>query len=185
VAESAVAVDPALRWQFELVWSLLELHLTDLTDADCTWQPAQPCWTVRPDPAGVWWADFAEQEPDPIPATSVGWVLWHIGWWWSSALDGLAGVAAKPATEVPWVGSAAASVAQLRELRTSWLSRVDRLTAAELAEPAGFPWNGRADRTVAHLVAWVNGELMKNAAELGQLRLLHHLVIRELSTGGD
>src|SRR5205823_5335738 len=32
------------------------------------------------------------------------------------------------------------------------------------------------ERTVAHMVAWVNAELMKNAAEIGQLRLLHAAV---------
>nr|WP_308213084.1 hypothetical protein [Nocardia amikacinitolerans] len=30
----------------------------------------------------------------------------------------------------------------------------------------------RAGLTVTHLAAWVNAELMKNAAEIGQLRLL-------------
>ncbi len=173
-----------LRWQFDLVWSLLEYHLAGLTDEDCRWQPAQPCWTVRPDPAGVWRADFADPEPDPVPATSIGWLLWHIGWWWRSALDGLAGIAPQPATDVPWPGSAAASTAQLRELREAWLSILDG-AAVRWAAPAGFPWGGRVDRTNAHLLAWVNAELMKNAAEIGELRNLRRMTLTELSTGDD
>jgi hypothetical protein len=38
---------------------------------------------------------------------------------------------------------------------------------------APFPWHDRPDRTIGHMVFWVNGELMKNAAELGQLKMAH------------
>jgi hypothetical protein len=61
----------------------------------------------------------------------------------------------------------------LRDLRREWLSVLDRLTDTDLDTTAPFPWPPDTDRTVAHTVAWVNAELMKNAAELGQLRLLH------------
>ncbi|WP_422741292.1 hypothetical protein ACN27B_20490 [Micromonospora sp. WMMD754] len=49
---------------------------------------------------------------------------------------------------------------------------LDGLTEVDLARPSAYPWPGDAGLTVAHLVAWVNVELMKNAAEIGQLRLL-------------
>lgn len=49
---------------------------------------------------------------------------------------------------------------------------LDRLTDADLDATAPFPWQGDPGYTVAHMVGWVNAELMKNAAGFGQLRLL-------------
>lgn len=49
---------------------------------------------------------------------------------------------------------------------------LDTLTEDDLAKVAPFRWQSRPDRTVADAVAWVNAELMKNAAEIGQLRIL-------------
>ncbi|MFI7704153.1 hypothetical protein [Nonomuraea sp. NPDC049480] len=43
---------------------------------------------------------------------------------------------------------------------------------ADLDAAAPFPWPKDSEHTVAHMIAWVNSELMKNAAEIGQLRLL-------------
>lgn len=159
------------RWQFELTWSLFEVHLADLGDADFLWEAAPVSWTVREGADGVWRADFAETEPDPIPVPTIGWLTWHIGWWWSSTLSAVHGADIKPATEVPWPGSAATATAWLRSLRGEWLTYLDGLGPGELSEPAPFPWPDR-DHTVAQLLAWVNLELAKNVAEIGQLRLL-------------
>ncbi len=163
---------PLLRWQFELTWSLLDGHLAVLDDGDCVWEPAPACWSVRERADGSWYADWVTPEPDPAPAATIGWFTWHIGWWWTATLAGLAGDPAPVPTGLCWPGSAAATVAWLRGLRAEWVTVLDRLSGADLAATAGFPWPGRADRTVAHQVAWVNAELMKNAAEIGQLRLL-------------
>lgn len=60
----------------------------------------------------------------------------------------------------------------MRGLRRDWLAVLDRLTDADLDAIAPYPWQDNPERTVAHMVGWVNSELMKNAAEIGQLRLL-------------
>jgi hypothetical protein len=82
-----------LRWQFDLTWSLLELHLEQLTPEDFSWEPAARCWTVRPGVDGVWVPDWREPVPEPSPIPTIGWVTWHIGWHrvvaWAS--HGLAG----------------------------------------------------------------------------------------------
>lgn len=49
---------------------------------------------------------------------------------------------------------------------------LDRLTDADLDAIAPFPWRNDPEHTVAHMAGWVNSELMKNVAEIGQLRLL-------------
>ncbi|ADD41845.1 DinB family protein [Stackebrandtia nassauensis] len=163
-------VIPVLRWQFDLTWALFEIHLEPLSDADCLWEPADRCWTVRKGDDGVWRADFSETEPEPAPATTAGWLTWHIGWWWSSALRAVAGEAPYAPGEVAWPGNAAATVDWLRSLKAEWTKYLDGLTEADLGAPAPFPWPD-GEHTVARLLAWLNAELMKNVAEIGHLRL--------------
>nr|WP_245839566.1 DinB family protein [Nocardia donostiensis] len=161
-----------LRWQFDLTWSLSQLHFDALTDDDARWEPATSVWTVHPHPDGTWRPDWADTEPDPIPVPTIGWLTWHIDWWWSSALEHAHGNPLPDRTEVFWPGDAASAVARLSALRTAWLGVLDELGDAELDAPSAYPWPAEAGLTVAHLAAWVNAELMKNAAEIGQLRML-------------
>ena len=59
---------PLARWQFELTWSLLELHLSTLTTEQYRWRPAGRCWELRPAGDGTAYPDWVEPEPDPPPA---------------------------------------------------------------------------------------------------------------------
>lgn len=163
-----------LRWQFDLTWSLFEYHLQRLEPADFRWEPAAYCWTVRPDAAGRWVPDWAEVEPDPVPVPTIAWLTWHIGWWWSVTLDQLRGRTPRDRTDVHWPGDGDPTVAWLRDLRTEWSAALARLDDADLDDVAPFPWRNDPDHTIAHMIAWVNAELMKNAAEIGQLRMLRH-----------
>ena len=65
------------------------------------------------------------------------------------------------------------AVGWLRDLRREWIEVLDRTTDTDLDAVAPFPWhNGESGRSVAHMLGWVNAELMKNAAEIGQLRMM-------------
>lgn len=161
-----------LRWQFDLTWSLFEFHLDRLREDDFLWQPADSCWTLHLDEHGVWEPDWADAEPDPIPVPTIGWISWHIGWWWSVTIDHLRVRTPRDRIEIAWPGPGRATMDWLRGLREEWLTILDQVTEADLAAPAAFPWQDDPDKSVAHTVAWVNGELMKNVAEIGQLRLL-------------
>lgn len=161
-----------LRWQFDLTWSLAELHLAELKSEDFLWEPAAVCWTVRQDESGRWIPDWEEYEPDPIPVPTIAWLTWHIGWWWSVTLDHAQGRTPRERVEVTWPGDGQATGDWLRGLRAEWLTVLDRLTDAELDAPAHLPWTKDSGFTVAQMTAWVNSELMKNVAEIGQLRLV-------------
>jgi len=167
-----------LRWQFDLTWSLLELHLEQLEQEDFLWEPATRCWTVRAGVDGVWVPDWEEPEPEPAPIPTIGWLTWHIGWWWTVTIDHADGRTPRDRGEIGWPGDGATTVAWLRGLRMDWLTVLQRLTDADLDITAPFPWQNKIDRTVGHMVGWLNSELMKNTAEIGQLRLL-----RAASTG--
>ncbi|SCL37187.1 DinB superfamily protein [Micromonospora pallida] len=160
------------RWQFDLTWSLFEYHLERLEPEDFGWEPATLCWTMRVGPDGGWVPDWADTEPEPVPVPTIGWLTWHLGWWWSVTLDHLEGLAPRERTDVHWPGPGEPTVTWLRDLRTRWLAVLDRLTDADLARPATFPWQDDPAHTVAHTLGWANAELMKNVAEIGQLRLL-------------
>jgi len=161
-----------LRWQFDLTWSLFEYHLERLEPGDFLWEPAPLCWTMRQASDGTWVPDWADTEPDPVPVPTIGWVSWHIGWWWSVTIDHARGREPRERTEIVWPGAGKAAIEWLRGLRDDWLAVLDGLTDAELDATAPFPWQDDPQYTVAHMIGWVNAELMKNATEIGQLRLL-------------
>lgn len=160
-----------LRSPFELTWALAEVHLDPLTDDDAHFAPAELIWTVHRGPDDHWRPDWADTEPDPIPVPTIAWLTWHIDWWWSSALAHVRGREPAPRDQVHWAGSAAAAVARLRELHATWTEWLGT-DEVDLETPSAYPWPAEAGLTVAHTAAWVNAELMKNVAEIGQLRLL-------------
>ncbi|WP_224388836.1 DinB family protein [Pseudonocardia sp. ICBG1293] len=161
-----------LRRQFHLTWALFEYHLDRLHDEDMLWEPARLCRTVRRSDDGTWLPDWADTEPDPVPVPTVAWVTWHIGWWWSVATDHLRGRPPRDRTDVVWPGDAASTVAWMRALHDGWTAVLDGLADDDLAAGATFPWGEGADMTVGDTLAWVNTELTKNVAEIGQLRLI-------------
>jgi hypothetical protein len=107
--------------------------------------------------------------PDPIPVPTIGWLTWHIEWWWSTAIDHLTGVPPRERTDVTWPGDGTAAVSRLRILAGQWRSL---LTTVDPAAPSDFPWGADTGHTVAHTTLWANVELTKNISEIGQLRLL-------------
>jgi hypothetical protein len=161
-----------LHRQFELTWSLFEYHLERLEPEDFLWEPAAHCWTMRSSADGSWVPDWADTEPDPVPVPTIAWVSWHIGWWWSVALDHARGRTPRDRADITWPGEGAPTIAWLRDLRTQWLTVLDGLTDTALDAPAAFPLPNDPRYTVAHMAAWVNTELTKNVSEIGQLRLL-------------
>ncbi|MCO1582700.1 DinB family protein [Crossiella sp. SN42] len=170
---TAARVDLLLK-QLDIAWSLFEHHLTGLDDTACLWQPAPDSWTVRPGADGRWHADWVEPEPDPAPTTTIGWVSWHIGFWWTTTHGHLFGTGAPARAEITWPGSAESTIAWLTGLKDNWRAALLPLTDAELdstERTRTLPWGG--EFTLADIAGWVTVELTKNVAEIGQLRILH------------
>ncbi|OCB44103.1 damage-inducible protein DinB [Mycobacterium vulneris] len=159
-----------VRRQFGLAWALADLHLSALSDEDHLWEPGPLVWTVHEDASGQWRPDFADIEPDPVPAPTIGWLTWHMIFWWSNALAHVDGRPPAPHSEIDWPGPAAA-VHRIRVLSARWSGLLDSLTDTDLLVPAAFPWGPDSGRSLADMVLWLNVELTKNAAEIGQLRL--------------
>lgn len=158
--------------QCDLTWALFDHHLTRLDPAAVRWEPGPVVGTVRPDGDGVWRPDWAGTEPDPVPVPTIAWLAWHVLWWWGTAADHLAGDPPRARENVIWPGDDAV-VDALRGLHDRWRSLLAAATDDDLDRAAPFPWPEGSGPTVAHMLAWVNAELMKNAAEIGQLCLQH------------
>jgi hypothetical protein len=156
-----------LRWQFRLTWQLAQYHLLQLTDEACLWEPAPGSWTVR-EAGGVWRPDWADAEPDPVPPVTIGWLTWHIIWWWSGLIAAVRDEPRVEREDVLWPSSAKAAVEQIEALSAAWSDVLGGLTDADLETPIPYPW--REPRPLRIALAWANSELMKNIAEIGTVR---------------
>ena len=158
--------------QFETAWKLAAYHLDGLSTAECLWRPAARGLHVEQAADGRWHGQMPVHEGYDIGPPSIGWLTWHIGFWWSMVLDHSFGEGVLSHRDVLWPGSAAATEGWICDLHDSWLRTLNRLTDAELASSARTKWPFR-ERRFGDVVAWVNVELTKNAAEIGYARFLY------------
>lgn len=158
--------------QFDIAWQLTSYHLTDLTTAECLWRPAARGLHLRQDSSGTWHGEWPDHEGYDLGPPSLGWITWHMLFWWSMTLDHCFSAGTLTREAVCWPGDADAVRGQLDRLRETWLARLDALHDGDLRDTARTRWPVQ-DRPFADVVAWVNIELTKNAAELGYGRFLH------------
>lgn len=160
-----------LRWQFDLTSRLAEVHVPTLTDAMCLWEPVPGAWTVRRAADGAWRPDFSAVEPEPPPVVTIGWLTWHLVWWWTGALASARGERVPTHEELAWPGSAQAVREGIATLAREWREALGSLTDADLERPVAWPWP--EPQPLRLLLAWVNTELAKNVAEIGVVRHLY------------
>ncbi|HHT26361.1 MAG TPA: DinB family protein [Firmicutes bacterium] len=158
--------------QFNMSWALMQYHLEGLSTAECLWRPAKAGLHVRQTNAGNWQADWPEHEGYDLGPPSIAWLTWHVIFWWSMVLDATWGSGSLTREQVLWPGSADAVRLKLKELELQWRTRLESLTDADLQSGENSRWP-LADKPFGDVVAWVNIELMKNAAEVGYVRFLH------------
>jgi hypothetical protein len=161
-----------LMRQLDTAWRLTCLHLDGLTTEECLWQPGIRGPHVRRRADGVWQADWPEHEGYDLGPPSIGWIAWHIGYWWSMVLDHSFGAATLTREAVMWPGDADAVGRWLAELHQRWVDEMRAMSDDDFrsAERTRWPF---ANRPFADVSAWVNIELTKNAAEIGYARFLY------------
>jgi hypothetical protein len=158
--------------QFETAWKLASYHLDGLTTEECLWRPAAKGLHVWQDAGGAWRADWPEHEGSHLGPPSIAWLTWHIGFWWSMALDHSFGEGKLTREEVTWPGSAEGVREWLGQLQGRWRAELEKLGEEDLRSAARTRWPFR-ERPFGDVVAWVNVELTKNAAEIGYARFLY------------
>lgn len=161
----------ALGFQLDMAWQLLTYHFDGLTDQEAYWLSGERGLQVRSH-ADSWVVDWPESEGYDIGPASVAWVMWHIIFWWSMALDHSFGSRSLSREDVIWPGSVGAAVSRIEELHGEWIGALGNVTDEQLAADGLTRWPF-GDRPFYEVVAWLNMELMKNAAEIGYGRFLY------------
>ncbi|MBI3403852.1 MAG: DinB family protein [Acidobacteria bacterium] len=158
--------------QFETAWKLASYHLGGLTTEECLWRPAPQGLHVQQAPDGTWRADWPDREAYDIGPPSIAWLTWHLGFWWSMALDHSFGSGNLSREDVVWPGTADDVRNWIGGLQGQWRAVLEQTTEEDLRSTQRTRWPF-ADRPFGDVVAWVNLELMKNAAEIGYARFLY------------
>lgn len=158
--------------QLDTASRLLRHHLDTLGTEECLWRPALAGPHVHQHADGQWRADWPDHEGYDLGPPSIAWITWHIGFWWSMALDHNFGSGTLAREQIRWPGSAEAARDWIRGLESQWRAKIAGLAAADLyaTERARWPFRGRP---LADVIAWANVELTKNAAEIGYARFLY------------
>lgn len=166
-----LSIREVLDAQLSTAWALAKLHLSGLRDEECLWRPAARGPHVVSGGEG-WTADWPEDESYSAGPPSIAWLTWHMGFWWSMVHNHSFGDRSLAREDVRWPGSADAARKWLDRCHADWRAALEDLDDSEFAssDRASWPFS---DRPFAHIVAWVNGELMKNTAELGYVRYLY------------
>lgn len=163
MAPDTPAHDPAARVlveQLALVWMFADQHVLPQIDAELVeWEPSANTVGVHYQ-SGEWVADWPNETASPLPEPTVGWLLWHIEWWWGNAVRACRGEAVVPPDQHRWSGS----VDGIRAAKAAWdeiLStiRADTVVSGLMPE----------DKPLWFVAGWVNFELTKNISEIGQL----------------
>jgi hypothetical protein len=158
--------------QFETAWKLTTLHLDGLTTEECLWRPAARGLHVHRVAEGRWVADWPDRESYDLGPASIAWLTWHLGFWWSMVLDHSFGEGRLVREEVVWPGDAGSVRRWLEALQDRWRTVLEILTDDDLQATHRTRWPFQ-QRPFGDVVAWVNLELTKNAAEIGYVRFLH------------
>lgn len=168
---SLASTRSALQLQLDMAWQLLEFHLNELTDEECLWRPAQRGLHVHEE-SGIWRADWPESESYDIGPASIAWITWHIIFWWSMVLDHSFGDGTLGREQVIWPGSVVATKERLIDLHREWIAALEKVSDQELISNEQTRWPF-TDQPFYQIAAWLNMELMKNAAEIGYCRFLY------------
>ena len=158
--------------QLDIAWALTTYHLEGLSTEECLRRPAAKGLHVQQGPDGVWRADWPDHEGYDLGPPSIAWLTWHIGFWWSMTIDHSFGDGTLTREDVAWPGSADAARTWIGDLHDRWRSELERLSNDDLRSTERTRWPVQ-DRPFADVIAWVNVELMKNAAEIGYARFLY------------
>ncbi len=158
--------------QFETAWKLTNTHVDGLTTEECLWRPAHKGLHVHRVSGGRWRADWPHHEGYDVGPPSIAWLTWHLGFWWSMVLDHSFGNGALAREKVLWPGTANEVREWLGQLEGQWRGALAGVTDADLRSTQRTRWPFQ-DRPFGDVIAWVNVELTKNAAEIGYARFLY------------
>src|SRR5207302_2027547 len=112
---------------------------------------------------GRWRADWPDHEGYDVGPPSIAWLTWHIGFWWSMAIDHSFGDGSLSRENVLWPGTADGVREWLGRLQRQWQGVLEQVSDDDLRSAQRTRWPFQ-DRAFGDVIAWVNVELTKHAA---------------------
>ncbi|MFC3198062.1 DinB family protein [Parapedobacter deserti] len=158
--------------QFKISFQLLSYHLDSLSVDECLWQPSKKGIYLKQVNADTWAGTLPESEAYEVGPPNIAWLIWHIDYWWSMVINHSFGNAALNKDEVIWQSSIEKITNRFETLKEEWIERVNSLSSDDLESHRYSRWP-IADCPFSDIAAWLNLELMKNAAEIGYIRFLY------------
>jgi len=158
--------------QFDTAWQLAAYHLRDLSTEESLWRPAPVGLNMQLAEDGGWRADWPDHEGYTLGPPSIAWITWHMGFWWSMTLDHSFGEGRLTREDVEWPGSGEQVCEWLHDLSARWRRAIVALSDEDVQSTARTRWPF-TDRPFGDVIAWLNVELAKNAAEIGYARFLY------------
>jgi hypothetical protein len=148
----------------------LRARLVGLTDEEYLWEPAEGCWSVRPDAAGSPIIDRAgDRYLDPAPVTTIAWRLWHLS---IDCLDDYTRRFGGDTTDssAEWTLNAEEAV---RTLEKKWAAYRSVVVARDWWDQLGGLWDHWSASAVADMAMHASNELVHHGAEIALLRDLY------------
>ena len=160
-----------ILFQLDMCWQLYLYHMDKLEEEEALWTFSPSGLQVRKQD-DEWHIDWPESESYEIGPSSIAWIMWHIIYWWSTALDYNFGDGTLKKEEVLWPGSIEQANRTIKELHDKWVSKLSDLSDSEYKSKQYSKWPFE-DQNFVDIALWLNGELMKNVAEIGYGRFLY------------
>lgn len=160
-----------ILFQLDMCWQLYLYHIDNLEETEALWAFSPDGLQVRRQDDG-WRTDWPESESYDIGPSSIAWIMWHIIYWWTTALDYNFGNGTLEKEDIFWPGSIEEAKAKITLLHDEWISKLNELSDADYQSKQHSKWPF-TDRAFVDIALWLNGELMKNASEIGYGRFLY------------
>lgn len=166
-----------ILFQLDMCWQLYLYHTENLQEEEALWSFTPTGLKVRKKDDD-WCIDWPDSESYDIGPSSIAWIMWHIIYWWSTALDCNFGDGTLKKEEILWPGSIEKAKTTIKLLRDKWILKLNDLSDTDYKSKQYSKWP-LEDRNFADIALWLNGELMKNAAEIGYGRFLYATCIKQ------
>lgn len=165
-------VADVLRRQHELAWKLAWFHIEGLATAECLWRTGPDALHVQECADGTWVGVWPEHERYEQGPPSIAWLLWHMAYWWTRVQAASFDDGGFDVEDFRCPASADGVRARLSALHERWQGALREISDSDLCSTRRARWPYE-NRPFADVVAWVNVELSKNAAEIGYGRFLY------------
>ena len=166
-----IEIKENILFQIDMCWQLYLYHTENQKETEALWTFSPMGLQIRRQDDG-WSIDWPEIESYEIGPSSIAWIMWHIIYWWRTTLDYNFGDGTLKKEDITWPGSVEKAKEEIKTLHDKWVEKLINMSDAEYQSQqyAKWPLEGRS---FADTALWLNGELMKNVAEIGYGRFLY------------